>query len=94
MTDFKEYLQEPLNLQTILEDLGAYCFLNGIDPAGIRVILPKKAIEFFSAGFRPIERIKTSEPELDTTIKSLHSHSGVIHLHSVEDNQETIKALK
>lgn len=90
---FKEYSND-LSLQNILEELSLYCMHNMIDANGIRIILPKKVIEKHSLSFKPVEKIVVgSVEEKDPVIKTQHFAGGIIHLHSLEENEEIIKGL-
>lgn len=81
------------DLQEILEDLTVYCALNFANSNDIKVILPKKIIEQFSIGFRPIAKTTLTDTAKDMAIRTLWTSMGTVSLHSIEDNQTAIGEL-
>jgi hypothetical protein len=69
---------EELNLMDILEQLGTYCLQNFGNPNEIKIILPKKVLEEFSAGPNTIRTVPTT-------------WSGRIELFNADDNEVTMK---
>lgn len=86
---------ETKSLQEILEELALYCAVNMADPNGIRVIIPKKALEAFSRSFAAKERIVLTgdAPKSNSTITAVWNSSGCVRIHTLEENEEVIKGL-
>ncbi len=91
---------EQKSLQEILEDLLVYCAANMANVDEIRVILPQKAIDAFNLQFYAKERVTlTGSVSVQDQVEPLPTickwkYSGCIHIHSIEGNEETIRALK
>jgi hypothetical protein len=84
---------EQKGLQEILEDLALYCARNMAQTDGIRVILPKKAVEAFNVTLNAKERIVLTGPVPEMDLDTKWTSSGCITIHVIEDNEEAIKGL-
>lgn len=85
---------EVKSLCEILEELSLYCYQSNCGSPTIKIILPKKVLEYFSSQFRSKERIVLAgePPPLNPNyIKSLTTFAGKIELFNDEDNEVTTK---
>ena len=87
---------EQKSLQEILEELVVYCASVSTGINRIQVILPQNILDSYSLSMAAKERIvlfgapQTVGPN---HVKSINFNSGIVTLHSYENNEEAIKGL-
>ena len=93
---FEEYGKEE-DLTEILERLVLYCAINMANPNGIRVILPKKAIEAYNRSLKAkqYDAVLTNEilKNKENTLSEHMTSNGSVWVHTIEGNEEAIKGL-